>query len=133
MSAATVDRRLGRCRHFTGIQNDTCTAGVTYPSVRDESVRPYRFPCLHADAATICPLKAPRTAEEIDAEDREFADSFARCAKARAAILKRTRGAAPATGEVACPSCAGALAFNVASNGHIHAACSTEGCTRWIE
>lgn len=37
--------KAGNCRHFTGIQNDTCKAGVAYESVKDKSVRPLRIPC----------------------------------------------------------------------------------------
>lgn len=37
-------------------------------------------------------------------------------------------------GEVQCPVCDGTLRFSVASvNGHMHAACITTGCVRWME
>jgi hypothetical protein len=35
-----------KCQHFNGLINDTCDAGVAYADVRDESQRPYAFPCL---------------------------------------------------------------------------------------
>lgn len=37
-------------------------------------------------------------------------------------------------GKMKCPLCAGELRYSRAGyNGHIHAACSTEGCVRWME
>jgi trk system potassium uptake protein TrkA len=35
-----------RCEHFNGLTHKVCRAGVTYTDVRDESTRPYAFPCL---------------------------------------------------------------------------------------
>ena len=39
------------------------------------------------------------------------------------------------SGEIPCPVCkTGPLRFSVApSNKHIHAACSTKDCVRWVE
>jgi hypothetical protein len=36
-------------------------------------------------------------------------------------------------GAVKCPGCAGSLNYAIASNGHIHAKCSTPGCLEWME
>jgi hypothetical protein len=41
-----VERQMNRCKHFTGIQHEVCAAGVTYKDVRDESTRPFGFPCF---------------------------------------------------------------------------------------
>lgn len=125
------EKRLAACKHFTGIQHDACALGVPYVSVRDESVRPYKWPCLGA-CATSCGKKETRTAEEIDAEDRDWAERFGHIARARETIIatKQPQGA------VDCPRCnvPSGLRFRVSSyNGHVHAACSTKECLAWTE
>lgn len=38
------------------------------------------------------------------------------------------------SGEVKCPKCGGALRWSKAkSNGHVHGACKTPGCLRWMQ
>ena len=51
------------------------------------------------------------------------------------AQLKGLRQGNGGRGSVKCPICVdGTLNYSVASvNGHMHTACSTKGCTRWIE
>lgn len=132
-NARRRDRRLSTCRHFTGVMNETCAVGVVYRSVRDTSGPGMaRWPCTGAGCPIVCDKKEPRTAEEIDAEDREFADRIAHFLPARTAIIATKQRA----GAVDCPKCGGngALRFTVSSyNGHVHAACNTEGCLSWME
>lgn len=65
-----------RCRHFTGvIHNKTCNAGIAYDSVRDESDRPYKWPCIHPDASTSCASFMPYTPEEL-AEQNRLVENF---------------------------------------------------------
>jgi hypothetical protein len=62
------------CRHFTGIQHETCAAGVRYVDVRDASQPgPYRWPCIdvRGPASTECPKRSLLTAEEHEARERE--------------------------------------------------------------
>lgn len=62
------------CRHFTGIQNDKCEAGVEYTAVR--FVPPqgmYRWPCTDPSLRSMCPLFAEYTDAEIKAFDHELA------------------------------------------------------------
>lgn len=122
-----------KCRHFTGIQNDQCAVGVAYDEVRDETVRPHRWPCLRNDCATSCAKKDPFTAEEVAQEEREVGESLERILKARAAIVEATGGRGGLSGTVDCPNCEGTLRYTVASNGHVWAICSTGGCARWME
>ena len=73
-----MTRYLGQfreqCRHFNGIQHDTCEAGVPYLSVRDDSAPgPYRWPCLDVGrglASTICPKQSLLTKEEKEEWER---------------------------------------------------------------
>jgi hypothetical protein len=138
--------RTGNCRHFTGLMNDACDVGVAYATVRDESVRPFRLPCLTVSwrnktepCATTCPKFSAFTANEEKAQMTEFAKATDRMLLARTAIVavvgKWTKGSGNASGTMTCPCCkAGTLRYSRAGyNGHIHAACSTSECVRWME
>ncbi len=125
----------GRCKHFTGVQNKTCAAGVEYHALRDSAGQKlsYRtFPCFKDEMGRApCDKREFPTDAEVDAEIKGHDDSFARVIAARKAIVasKLTHG------EITCPCCGKekALRFSVASlNGHIHAAC-TSGCVAWME
>lgn len=123
-----MSRKSEWCRHFTGIQNKVCKAGVKYDDVRDSSTSPYRWPCTLGGGA--CDKLEEYSPEEIEEQERQYQEYFGRMLKARAAIK--------ATGErqgiIDCPCCdKGQLGFAIASNGHVHAACSTAGCVRWME
>ena len=127
-------RELATCRHFNGIRNPTCRAGVPYSYVRDPPSGKSRakFACMDADCSQTCAKRELRTEAEIDAAEAEHQRRFALVVPARAAI-KATR---LASGTIDCPLCQkpGALAFRVSSyNGHIHAACSTPNCLSWME
>lgn len=121
--------RYKKCRHFTGVQNKTCKEGVAYADVRDETTRPYGFPCL--DKGGTCDKKSLLTDAEEDARDKEIAQRIASIGEARAAIVEHGKS----SGRIPCPCCeGGTLGYSkAASNGHIHAACSTPGCVRWME
>lgn len=61
------------CRHFSGLLEDKCRAGVAYKSLR------HPFPCL-VDEFTgkyteTCPLFAFYTEQEIDEEERKLAEA----------------------------------------------------------
>lgn len=121
-----------RCVHFTGIQNNTCKAGVAYADVKDTTERPYRWACMSPDVP--CASRRVATQEEAEAEDRALNALFANVDKARQAIVVATDDNRDVSGEMACPVCdGGTLRYSVARNGHIHAACSTSTCVRWME
>lgn len=131
-----AEAEMGRCIHFTGLIREVCEAGVRYRDVRDESKRPYGFPCLkRTEATTTCDRCQFPTAEEAAAAERKMLDALARVGVARAAIVEATGGRRGVSGTIPCPCCeAGTLRYSVAgSNGHIHAHCSTDGCAGWME
>ena len=45
------------CKHFNGIMNDACSAGVNNLSVRDVRFKPYRYPCWGEGRDDICPKR----------------------------------------------------------------------------
>lgn len=68
------------CRHYSGMMNKSCDAGVEYDSIKDTSVVPYRFHCIHADTAVPCALRAEYTPEEIEERHRQIAAALTRFA-----------------------------------------------------
>lgn len=77
------DQILTRCVHFTGIQHDTCDAGVNYDTVREsQSTGPHRWPCFSDSGAVwSCPkasfLTPEQAAEEAEKITRESAEVLA--------------------------------------------------------
>lgn len=131
-----IERQMERCRHFTGVQHEVCAVGVRYADVRDESTRPFGFPCLanYAGNAT-CAKLARVTREEAEAEEREWQAAHGRinaCLKAIRAKHGQARGLRD---EMPCPTgCGGTLRYSISGyNGHVHGACSTEGCASWMQ
>lgn len=73
-------------------------------------------------------------------DEQEFKRDMAKVNKARSAIVEYlgvyVRGRSrDAQGKIPCPNCGmGLLHFTRAAyNGHIHAQCTTDHCTSWIE
>ena len=119
------------CRHWRGVlEGDLCRAGVRWSDVSPNplSVGPC-FSCSGTCGSASYPTRAEVLAEEADAEESE-----ARILRARAAILAHVGRARGVAGAVPCPVCGGdELRYSVKHNGHVHAACATRGCVRWVE
>ena len=67
-----------KCRHFTGLRDDTCAAGQAYKPLRDVSKHGRAvWPCLQLagerPAETVCPLRSLMTKEELEQELAERA------------------------------------------------------------
>jgi hypothetical protein len=72
--ATAREQIAGWCKHFNGIQHDTCQRGIAYADVRDPSARPYRYPCIRrpdGPCATSCALAEFPTPEEVAAAEAE--------------------------------------------------------------
>lgn len=137
------------CKHYTGIQNTHCKAGVAYRDVTTDPDQPggaYRKPCIdwsrHPSSLTEkqaqefarrgkCDKREVPTKEELAAEDAEIEKLYLSVETARAAIIAhgKLRGSLP------CPVCkTGELRYTkAASNGHVHASCTTAKCVTWVE
>lgn len=61
------------CRHYSGMMNKVCDAGVEYDSIKDTSVVPYRWHCINADTAIQCAKREEYTPEEIAEQKRKAA------------------------------------------------------------
>lgn len=147
-----------RCKHFAGVNftdpEKRCDAGCLMADVIKPVEYSYRYgsegsgatvyrsshsmPCFRdGDPLGVCRCEkqAFPTAEEVEADRKETEELFGRSMKARIAIIKATEGKRGVSGDIPCPVCnTGRLNYSVAScNGHIHAACTTEDCVRWME
>lgn len=129
----SIERKMGTCKHFTGVQNDTCSAGLDYDEVVDRSVRPYRWPCL--SGGTGCDRAKLPTREEAEEDDKKQIESIRNFLTAREAICKAAGNKRGLRDSIDCPICeSGRLSYSIAAlNGHIHAKCSTDGCVQWME
>ena len=138
--AKARERRLLTCRHFTGIQNNTCGLGIFYDSCEKPlpCLPPYRDDADQSQGE--CAMRVFYTPEDLDREDRERDAFLFNMAKARTAIVahmdERGTRKTNTSSALPCPCCdGGTLAYRCAGayNGHIHARCSTEGCVAWME
>lgn len=129
------------CKHFNGLQNSACDAGVQYDSVKDESRKGFgRWPCWREGEELTCEKRKFLTPEEVEAEVQEIEAATIRLTKGMVACredakqrgLKKGNGG---TGKIKCPVCDnGTLHYSVAGyNGHMHARCSTEHCLSWMQ
>lgn len=122
------------CRHFNGIQNGTCKAGVSYDSL-PKGTNILKYACFGFDTARCKKFEATgvdaarKKWEEIDKHTVGFVE-------ARTAITNKEGKNRGVQGRIDCPVCGQkeSLHYSIAGyNGHIHAACKTEGCVRWME
>lgn len=137
------------CRHYTGTHREVCKAGVTYRDlvggpdlgwalkipchgvIFDHAKDVQRVPCEHKSTWT--PEEAAANVDAMDAAmERHMSAHRVAHDDAKANGLKRGHGG---LGTVKCPVCDdGTIRYSVASyNGHMHAACDTDGCVRWME
>ena len=81
-----IAEEMKRCVHFTGIQHDTCRAGVNYHELLGTGVGCFaHMPCLADDgAAVVCESRqlpteaeARKTVEEANAAVAEFLNQMA--------------------------------------------------------
>lgn len=147
-------KRRDKCVHYNGTVNDCCRAGVNYKELAGPPETGYglRLPCMGPDYRTgltrqplpragvvTCPKRVVPTAEEIEADEKALAERMERMGKVRAAIVAHIggpwkKGAPGASGSIPCACCPGTVRFSRSGyNGHIHAACSTDGCAAWME
>jgi len=130
-----------RCRHFTGLQNKQCAAGVVYVTVESKDVKGFeRFPCFRQGESIPCDKRSFPTPEEVAAKVAEREASWERLKlgiiaasdDAKKHGYGKGKGGA---GRVQCPVCkTGELHYSVAGyNGHMHGRCSTKGCLSWMQ
>jgi hypothetical protein len=140
-----IQSAMGRCVHFTGIQNATCKEGINYRElVGGENIGwAARIPCLLIDAdkcAVVCGSRKLPSREEAEAEFKHDNEQMSRHMLAISAAHKHAKemGFGKRHGgqtSMPCPlECGGRLHYSVAGyNGHMHAKCETPNCVSWME
>ena len=140
----------GDCRHFSGIQNKVCKAGVNYHGLTDRDGQiAFVLPCLgpnpHAkvpaaecgmfEAVTQADLDARRAQSDAAMErHRKVGEALGAAISAQRKRSKSTRTAIRSVYD--CPVCGHGQSLSVSTsgyNGHAHARCSTAGCVSWQE
>lgn len=130
------------CKHYAGMHQKTaCEAGVVFATLPQYGSAGFFDVCPCFGPRGGCELASYPTAEELAAAREESDRRWKAIGLARGAIVQSLggpwkRGTAGASGAIACPVCgrAESLRFSRSGyNGHIHAACGTEGCVRWME
>ena len=125
------------CKHFTGMINDVCAAGVNWREVTggpDFGILT-RTPCTNPEHAGKCKLHQLRTQAEIDEENR-FWDEQIALMETEEPFWQKIRYANMSGGHgvCECPRCKGKCHWSVAaSNRHLHARCETDGCISFME
>lgn len=67
------------CKHYTGLMNDTCKAGVRYKDVQGDEKIPLNYPCFKDKGCThLCSKVDFRTPEEVKEEYEKARESLAR-------------------------------------------------------
>lgn len=128
-----IEQISGRCVHFNGISNKTCKEGVKYEDVRDDSQRPFRFPCLKRVEGGSCLIVKFPTLEEAEKEASEIEEIQNKTVNAVVLVKEHIQKTGKNVGSIKCPGCGGDLHYRTAQiNGHVSATCST--CSMgWIE
>lgn len=123
MVAYKFNPKRQKCRHFNGLLNDTCRAGVNYRSLTTVG----RLPCLgDKEPDEVECEKCDRfTEQEVKEQQKQMWESGAIAIQLIAKIQKEEGS----SGSIECPKCSGSVNWTRASrNGHIHAECKTVGC-----
>jgi hypothetical protein len=136
-------RRSDWCKNYRGMHlKEACESGVRFDSLPNHGTKQFfdSCPCFSREA-TGCDKAQYRTPEEIAADEERLKKRFEGMAMAREAIVESCggpwkRGMQGVANTINCPVCSGKETLRYSRsgyNGHIHAACTTEGCVRWME
>jgi hypothetical protein len=135
-----VSKLVGKCRHFSGIMDKTCKAGICYRELVGGPDLGWatRLPCHGKSDPEIVPCdKYDALTDEciarIEAEREASAERFCKAIPIIGAVKEDHRGE-DWEGDVTCPVCGGVLHLShAAHNGHVWGRCETKGCLAWME
>jgi len=128
---------MRQCKHFNGIQNDRCSAGVCYTDLTGKD-HARALPCITLGGdkrPAECDKYQMRTPEEEAAEEASMEAAMERFRKVMPTVSEWRKKPPRGKQEVIeCPACKGRLHLSQSSyNGHVHGQCETEGCVSWME
>jgi len=131
--------KAGKCKHFNGVSNEKCEAGVCYKELAGEPTAGYvmRLPCLpDTPKAVTCIKREEPTPEEIAASEAKIKEASERFMLALPIIkdMKQKYRKQSAEEVRECPVCKGKLHLAISAyNGHVWGKCETENCLAWME
>ncbi len=134
-----IKSAMDSCRHFNGVQHKICEAGIGYEHAGNEAM-----PCIprfiNGRPTWSCEKFEIMSVADAEKEADERIDCMNRTTKARIAAKDDAASKGLGKGKggrevIECPCCdGGKLRYWVAGyNGHMHAACTTQGCVSWME
>ena len=131
------------CRHMDRSGpwdlSSVCKAGVRLGDLIDDQPGwVLKIPCRYmaGGCPVACDKFAPKTMDELQAEDDAAEASIARTLAAMTVVpeIKQAHKGKNWSGTRVCPVCDGTLHLShAASNGHVHGRCETDGCVAWME
>lgn len=127
------------CKHYKGMhKKESCESGVLFSELPFYGTKEFHenCPCFGPRTKELCDKVEYPTAEELAEKEAWINARIEAIGKARQAIVAASGGKPGATGYIDCPACDGvqSLRYSVSGyNGHIHAACKTDGCVSWME
>lgn len=79
-------------------------------------------------------MTAPQDRASEDAEEASARSFIADVVAAMGTIAREHKATGAWSGSIVCPRCGGGLQWVKAKvNGHVHAACATKECIRWMQ
>lgn len=135
--------RQSFCNHYRAMsEHGTCSAGISYDKFR--GLPHAEQPCFREPGKEPpggCDKAEYPTPEQLAQIKAKMKARIENLGKARKAIVDSLggpwkKGVPGSGGVIDCPVCAKqkSLRFSRSGhNGHIHAACGTDGCVRWME
>lgn len=131
--------RTGICKHFNGIQDTLCDAGLDMRAVTGGAPTGWtrRMPCFSSNGSEIqCERYEEPTADDLAQHEADFEAAMERLRLVGPLVveIKREHKGLSWSGTRECPVCKGVLHLShSAYNGHVHVRCETEGCLAWME
>lgn len=130
------------CKHYSGMhETNVCDVGIRFDSLPNHGTKEFMDTCPCFGPSSGCASAQYPTDEELEQQQKDMDARLAKIMLARITIVEHLggpwkRGLAGASGLIDCPACGEqqTLKFSRSGyNGHIHAACITDGCVRWME
>lgn len=124
------------CVHRTPFdekKHPVCKVGINYHEFPSQY---NKMPCLGEteEARKLCPKYLALTARQLEEKEKETNARFQRIGTIRQKIVETVKATKVRHGTMKCPCCPlRVVSYYQASNGHVHAACSTVNCASWME
>lgn len=123
----TIEQQLAnKCKHFTGMHEETCKAGIKYVSVKVKTNISTTLPCFKNGrfSGGTCNHVCFPTLEEVNKMAKEILSDGEKVIIAIAAVKGHIKKTGLPQGEIDCPSCNGVLEYKMSINGHTMGRCN---------